>query len=47
MMRIVMTLAAILLVHAAGDARTTPAPYKSLTRDFAKFHDVTRTMPEK
>ncbi|MDB5680856.1 MAG: hypothetical protein JWO16_661 [Sphingomonas bacterium] len=47
MMRIVVTLAAVLLVQAAGSARTTSAPYKSLTRDFAKFHDATRTMPEK
>jgi len=47
MKRTIMTLAAILLVQAAGSARTTSAPYTSLTRDFVKFHDATKTMPEK
>ncbi len=47
MKRIVMTLAAIALVQSASDARTAAPPYKSLTRDFAKFHDATKTMPEK
>ncbi|QDZ07488.1 hypothetical protein FPZ24_08330 [Sphingomonas panacisoli] len=47
MKRTMIAIAAVLLLHASGSARTVPAPYKSLTRDFAKFHDATKGMPEK
>jgi hypothetical protein len=47
MKRTIMMLAAVLLIQASGNARTAPAPYTSLTRDFAKFHDTTAKMPEK
>ena len=46
MKRTIMALAGLLLIQASGNARTT-APYRSLTRDFAKFQDATRAMSEK
>lgn len=47
MKRTMIALASLLLIQSLGNARTTSAPYSSLTREFATFHDATRTMPEK
>src|SRR3569623_2079362 len=47
MKRMLMALSVSLLLSAARAAREPAAPYASLTRQFAEFHDATTTMPEK
>lgn len=47
MKRMLMALSVSLLLSAASAARKPAAPYTSLTRQFAEFHDATTTMPEK